>query len=742
MSETTSRSDTLTWADVFPWLKSATDGTVDDWWEEPAWGSNVSKRYRHVEEVAELAISEYARWTLAQLFPTVPNDLALDLFGLPSRALNLFARFDCRTFEDVSKFTVEQILDWRHFGAGTACRALEAFAAQALTHAEWSDLAGTRGGQADLSGPQPEADGWSSSALAIDRATVDDLRLVAEWFALVGKRDVPILTARLPGATPPAVASARKRLELSTSDDVLGSGGGSGAAEILGQSIGRLDSRSVSVLRDRVFADTPKTLDSIGSKFGVTRERIRQIESKARTALYSELVESGDCALSALAQAVRQTIDERLPLSALLEELPSLQEFVDVIEQPAWRVLDRLDDAYEIHDAWCAAPTVEAARASTVTLVEEVVDRYGVAPLASLNLINIEPQDIRLDLSARWLEYCGYLIEGGHVFTRTQSVQDYAASILSVVGSPLAADEIVARFRVERSVRSLRNALAKDDRFARVDRDRWGLSEWGLEIYSDIRSLIREELAKNGGSAALEPMVQTITSKYSVSASSVVSYASSAPFETNNGVVTFATELKGPRKSPTETRRMFKRAAGWVLRVTVTKDHLRGSGSVAPTAVATILELIPGQVTQLPSQHGPQLVAWTGIQPAFGTIRRFLQHLDVAAGDEVFLVIGDDGTFSVERMNPLVNDPLFDAVTLSGGVPEESPLNCYEKLCNAVGVSGSAGVSSLIGIYRDRGDVDIADCLLAARGRLEEIDEAVDDSATEKADIADILDLL
>lgn len=43
-----------------------------------------------------------------------------------------------------------------------------------------------------------------------------------------------------------------------------------------------IDDRTLAILRGRVpaFLDTPRTLDDLGNEFGVTRERIRQIESK------------------------------------------------------------------------------------------------------------------------------------------------------------------------------------------------------------------------------------------------------------------------------------------------------------------------------------------------------------------------------------------------------------------------------------------------------------------------------
>ncbi|WP_159105351.1 sigma factor-like helix-turn-helix DNA-binding protein [Rhodococcus ruber] len=700
----------------------------------------MSKRHRHLEAVAEIAMSQLSRWTIAQLFPTAGTGVSLDTLGLPPRGLNMFTRRGYRTVEDIAGLSVEEILDWRNFGAATVSTVLEILADQAI-----ADAMAPEPGTEDenvLRVSATESNAQDSREPVVEASTIDDLRVVAQWLALVGLPDSPLLTQTLPIGTPQSVVRARKRLEVLTSSGVLGAEGAPDAASILDRSIRRLDDRAVGILRDRMFADSPLTLDAIGSKLRVTRERVRQVESKARSALLAELGDADGGPLASLVEAAQRTIHDVLPLAAFLEEIPSLKNTVDTVQQPAWRVLDRLDDSYEIEDGWCASPTVEAARTATATQIEEFVDSYGVAPLASLDFIDIEPEERKRAITAEWLAYCGYLIDGGHVFTRIQSVQDYAASILSVAGSPLSSDDIVARFAVERSVRSLRNALAKDDRFTRVDRDRWGLSEWGLDTYSDIRSLIREELANSGGRVALDPLVEKITSNYSVSPSSVVAYASSAPFGTDDGMVQLASSPREVRKTPYQTRRMFRRPKGWSIRVKVTKDHLRGSGSVAPTAVAAILDLQPGQTLQLDSPLGPQMVAWTGIQPSFGTIRRFLLDRDIAAGADVFLIINDDRTFAVEEAREPIGEPLTDALALIGAAPQSTPSDSYKTLCAAIGIPESSGIASLIGTYRERGDTDISELLLTSRDTLKTAETEPPHLDVGSADVDDILDLL
>jgi hypothetical protein len=428
------------------------------------------------------------------------------------------------------------------------------------------------------------------------------------------------------------------------------------------------------------------------------------------------------------------------PLDDLLAVMPALSSTVQSVGQPAWRVLDRLDDAYQIQDGWCAVPTVTAVEALTQTQLEEAANQYGVVRLDALTLVETIEPDRLAELTASWLTHCGYIVDENHVFIRTQSVGDYAAAVLSVAGTALSGQEIVDRFVFDRSVGSLKNAMGTDERFERVDRDRWALSEWGMEAYAGIRSVIREQVAQRGGRVELDALVEYITSRYSVTASSVVAYATSPPFQCKSGVVSAAEVDRDIRKTPERTRRMYRRPGAWAYRVRITTDHLRGSGSVAPMAVANILELQFGDTRHLASPLGDQTIAWTGMQPQFGTIRRFLIDQDIAADSEAFLVIHDDGSFAFEVAREITDNPLLDALSLIGAQLTTDRETARRELCAAISLPESSPVASIIGGYRERGDDDIADLLTTIRDFLETGYEPT--SRTHSAAVDEILDLL
>lgn len=717
------------WLDTFPWLKGAADPGVEAWWNDPIDDANVPRE--RLAQISELAMARLPQWTIGQIFPGLAPAFELYRMQLPARANNALRQRDYSLAGDLAGITLNTMLDWRHIGVGTVDAIL-----QGLAEASTSVAAPmvTMGDHAVHSAAKPsdQIPNWVSTL-------ANDLSQTATWYATIGLPSHPLLGAPLAVGVPKEITKARQRLEALSANDVLVDGEVDlDVAGLLDEVLRALDHRAAQVLAARLFADDPITLDQLGKEYGVTRERVRQIEGKARSAMLGFLRDGG--LLEMVAETARTLIGTLRPLDDLISLIPALGKTVEVAGKPAWRVLDRLDDTYEIEGGWCVAPTMTAVRMVTQTMLQEQADKYGVARLDSLDLIETSQPERLTELTASWLTHCGYIIEGDFVFTRTQSVGDYGAAVLAVAGSPLSAQEIVDRFTIERSAGSLRNAMSQDDRFERVDRDRWALSEWGMDAYAGVRSLIRERVARGGGHVSLNDLIEYITGKYSVTASSVVAYASSPPFENRDGVVRLAGADRESRKPPERTRRLFRHEGTWVYRVRITKDHLRGSGSVAPMAIASIIGLQFGQTRQLKSPLGPQVISWTSPQPSFGTIRRFLMDSDIAADTDAFLILGDDGSFAFELTRELTGDSLADALSLIGAPSTVEGTKAREVLAKAIGLQPGSPVASIIGGYRERGDSDIADLLMGLRGVLESGHQP--ERSTPITGIDEIMDLL
>jgi RNA polymerase sigma factor (sigma-70 family) len=728
------------WIDAFPWIESASrtrpgelGGSPEPWWRQPIDASGTPVRADRLALLSDLALERLARWTIGQILPGLPSETVLSSLPLPARARNALGRFGFVIAADIQGQELADLLDWPQVGVGTVDTILQALADASTWSMEPVD--------APAIGGEPDARTAfrrdRAEQAALEKSVGQDLRTIAAWHVAVGLPTSSLLGDSLPSGTPSEIVKARQRLTEVCAGDLLDEVSvGQDAAALLQQSITTLDERTQEVLVRRFFADHPATLDELGKSLGLTRERIRQIESKARARMTEALEANGP--LELVAAAAREVIGTVLPLDDLLQLLPALARPVDAAAQPAWRVLDRLDDAYEIEDAWCVAPTMVGAQSATQARLQELVDQHGVLRLDEAGLLNEgQGEDRGRESLSDWLRYCGYVVQGDFVFTRTQSVGDRAASILSVEGSPLSSQEIVSRFEVERSVGSLKNAMSVDQRFERVDRDLWALTEWGLESYTGVRALVREEVARAGGTIRMDELIEHITGRYSVTSSSVMAYASAPPFEAREGVVRLAAAERDVRKTPERTRRLYRRESEWLYRAKITKDHLRGSGSVAPIALAGILNLQFGQSHPLATPTGPFSVSWTGNQPSFGSIRRFLIADDISIDTEVFLVVDDDGTFRIEVVPDRSGDDLADALSLVGGPPAMTdPL---VALARAIGLPDDSPAASVIGGYRERGDTDIADLLLAVKARLEGQQTS---RTVPSAEIDEIMDLL
>lgn len=723
-----------TWNDAFPWLPGAGRPGDSQRWDRAILDTDQASRQDDLVQIAELAIQRLSHWTIGSIFPGLSPDIDLLRLHLPARAINALTRFECERSGDLMAHTLDDVLSWRRVGVGTVDAILQTLAEVSTSSATPSITSnGARFEPPTAFAPaQPHPPEWTW-------ALTDDVTRVASWFATIGLPGQAILGNPLPAGTPDEVVKARERLESLTADQILAEG--ELESDIAGRfdvALRLLDPRAAQILGRRLFADDPVTLDRLAGEHGVTRERIRQIEGKARGAMLAFISEGG--ALADVAESVQTLIGTIRPLNELLELIPALGKAVETVGQPAWRVLDRLDDGYEIEDGWCVMPTMTAAETTTQTLLQERANQYGVVRLDEFDLIQSGHPERLGELRAAWIGHCGYIVDGEFVLSRTQSVGDYAAAVLSIEGSPLSAQEIVDRFVFERSVRSLANALGGDDRFERVDRDRWALKEWGLDAYSGIRSIIRQQVAEGGGRAKLSDIIEFITARYSVSGSSVAAYAGAAPFGTRDGIVQLATAEQGARRAPERTRRLFRRPDAWAYRVRISTDHLRGSGSVAPQAIATVLDLHAGETRQLDSPLGPQAVAWTGPQPSFGTIRRFLMKDDVSTDSEGFLVIHDDHSFTFEQTRELIGDPLADALSLVGAPPGLDREAARTALARALSLPDESPVSSIIGGYRERGDNDVVELLLSIREQLEAGYTPTESRHT--ADVDEILGLL
>src|SRR3989344_1662227 len=282
-----------------------------------------------------------------------------------------------------------------------------------------------------------------------------------------------------------------------------------------------LPERSRKVLTDR-FGLSPKgelrTLDAIGQEYGITRERIRQIEHHSLTtvreseayAAHAPTWEDLKRALHALGGIVaEETILAEMPKvetdrNHIIFLLTVSHHFSDRREnahfKTRWHADEQLAEAVER----ALANLHEATETTRLTPEEEFLELF--AKHLKQEGIKNRPGEVLL----RWLLISKRVgknplgewgrVESPHV--RIKNTRDFAYLTLKRHGSPMhfreVAKGIEKLFQRKTHPATTHNELIKDNRFVLVGRGLYALKEWGYEpgvVRDVIRSILEREEA-------------------------------------------------------------------------------------------------------------------------------------------------------------------------------------------------------------------------------------------------------
>lgn len=665
--------------------------------------------------LAELAVTYLPGVPLVELFPCHGATRPVSVVPLSARASNVLTRHGCVVVGDVLALSARDIMDLRNSGAGTVFAVVVALAEEALRDAAGSGLnpaVDPPRGQPDEADPaEPEIRVWGSPDLV---AFVTELRELALVLAGLGRPGESPIDGFAQEMRSTIVNELLERILGHTAADLFPGDVREGlVADLLSARLTTEDDKESAVLIDRVFANEPAKLDEIARRFGVTRERIRQIEAKVKTRLRDgiEMVPL----ISHIAEVVRESSTHVVPLDVLLETLPALREEVRAVGQPVWRVLDRLDESYEVLDGWVAQPTVAAAVAKFRGELASLAGRHQLVPVSDIRAMWPEQWITqRRSHMRRWLDYCGLPTLEGFVLVGRDGMLERAVAVLAAEAEPLTAEAIHDRIALDRSIRSLKNQLSDDDRFVRVGRNAWGLAEWGMTSYTSIRGAIREYLESKNGSADLSELADTVSETFGVRRQSVIAYAMAHPFESRNGVVRMAEAPRAATKGPSESRRVYRRGEDWLYRLMITHEHVRGSGSLMPPGLCQVLELVAGGSLELDGPAGPQAFYWTGMQPTFGSVKGALEALGVREGEEVFFVITGKGKFQIERRRPDDGSDRDALLASLGQGPALENADLLSVVAASIGAPGQPTRMGLASWLGKRGEADLLLLLDAA----------------------------
>lgn len=260
-----------------------------------------------------------------------------------------------------------------------------------------------------------------------------------------------------------------------------------------------------------------ETLEAIGERWGITRERVRQIEAAGIDAIRtSRAFEEATPSFDELCENIKRMggvvhEDELLQSLASDEKSRNRVRFLLVVGSAFFR--ERETD--EFYARWHVDPaTAESVHQALSRLYSSLPDTEVLAEGDIIDRFLEELKDVNdaykdEEVLKRWLSLSksigsNPLSEWGKASSpaiRTKGIRDYAYLVIKRGGEPMhfsdVAKAIGTLFAKEAHVATTHNELIKDDRFVLVGRGLYALAEWG---YSPgvVRDVIADVIRKNG----------------------------------------------------------------------------------------------------------------------------------------------------------------------------------------------------------------------------------------------------
>jgi predicted transcriptional regulator len=505
-------------------------------------------------------------------------------------------------------------------------------------------------------------------------------------------------------------------------------------AAAFGVFLAGLSERDLDILRDRLRAD-PETLEALADRHGLTRERVRQIVKKLRRS-FAETLESNALIIERTAfarDAIGGIVDMRGLLATLFDALPMIDYLVEELHEPFFFLLFP-EGSFVRHGEKSPWFVDQVTRRE----LSDVHSRALADGMPTDEFLDAVPALRAVDDVPALLAAMGLQESDGEVTARNLSMNERAFRLLRRAGTPIGFDAITDSLQVGGSRRGLRNALLADDRIVRIDREMFALAEWGLETYSTIRDLMRQELQALGGEARIADIRDRLTARFDVKASSIDVYANSPEFvRSSPGVI----RLRGEHEELEDLERPLHSLRGcvrigrrWALRVEVTTSLLRGFSLLLPTGMGPHFGVPQGQSATLPTDRSGEIsIVRRGIQDNIGRLRWVAQEMGLDAGDVLFVRLPEreGGRISFSGLARSVIERA-DARRRAGLLlGQESDLT-LALACSALGMPRGSRPAEVVDRLRSRGEQELA-ALVA---------EVLGEGSTESIDTRDIARML
>jgi len=284
--------------------------------------------------------------------------------------------------------------------------------------------------------------------------------------------------------------------------------------------LGTLPDRSRDILIFRYGLDkdgTRRTLESIGSDYNITRERVRQIESHGLNALRDSGAYKDHADVISDLEGALRVLGGTLAEEDILTEVPKSKgernyvHFLLTVGHPFVHQRENNDFVKR----WSVDNTLSGKIYDALSILHDTIDPDNLIPedeflqaftncLVKAGVKEKEPAVLK-----RWLGLTkrigrNPLGEWGRSTSpnvRVKSMRDLAYLTLKRHGSPMHFTEVASNieklFGRKAHPATCHNELIKDSRFVLVGRGLYALKEWGYEP-GVVRDVISEVLSKEG----------------------------------------------------------------------------------------------------------------------------------------------------------------------------------------------------------------------------------------------------
>jgi Sigma-70, region 4 len=466
------------------------------------------------------------------------------------------------------------------------------------------------------------------------------------------------------------------------------------------QFLTELDDRENDVLRRRLLPlEAGDSLDELARRHDLTRERIRQIETRVK----ERLATLKDSPVGRLAVNLGHQLGAAVPADA--EDTAALAAaLIDFSEPEVSRLLLLyLAGPYRSDDGWVHRLPSRASLDETRQGLLDAADGNGLVTRADVSDI-LDKADIRVQWHGQWVSRLHCLRRIGDNYLRWDGTTlDRLERLLRLRGEPATAEELTAELGDNLNPRGIKYRLMDDPRFIRINKQsQFALPDWGFDEYTGITDEVAQEIERCGGYADADHLIRTISATYGVAETSVRTYLGAPMFiVSDSGRVRLRTS--DDDEFPVD-RNLVDAAdccwspGGWCLRIQVDADLLRGSGRPIPTAFAGYIGVGPGSKIAISGPESAIPVNWslssvTG--PSIGSLRSLALALDASAGDLLFLLyIVDAERFDakVVRASDIeATDGLPRLALLHGLQPSSDNRKMLTEIVHALGLKLNEG---------------------------------------------------